>query len=79
MFKYTGIIVGMVVLSCGLSIVVVLMGKNFAKITMYFLIVFTFFMNVVLIFITFTIGSIGIGITLCVFLLVHAIILYCLW
>jgi hypothetical protein len=79
MAKFTAPIIGMMGLSIGLSVIVIVMGKSFPEGTMYFLIAFTFLTYIVLIILGFTINVLAIGITFSVLFVVHGIILCCLW
>jgi hypothetical protein len=79
MAKHIGPIIGMMALSCGLSILLIVLGKAFPKQTMYFLIAFTFVAYIIVIILGFVMGNTGLGITFCVIMAIHAIILYCLW
>jgi hypothetical protein len=79
MAKFTAPIVGMMALSIGLSVIVIVIGKSFPQPTMYFLIAFTFLTYIVLIIVGFAMNVLALGITFSVLFLVHGIVLYCLW
>lgn len=79
MAKMVGPIVGMMALSCSLSIITVIMGKLYPKPTMYFLMGFSFAIYLALIILGFVINSLGLAISFIVIALVQACMLYCFW
>lgn len=79
MAKLAGPIVGMLVLACGLSVLMIVLGKLFPKQTMYFLIGFTFIVYLALIILGFVVNSLAVAITFIVIALFTACMLYCFW
>lgn len=79
MAKLSGPIVGMLVLACGLSVLLIVLGKIFPKQTMYFLIGFTFLVYIALIILGFVLNSIALAISFIVVALITACMLYCFW
>lgn len=79
MAKLSAPIVGMLVLSCSLSVVTVVMAKLFPKPILYFLIGFTFAVELALIILGFVINSLALAISFIIIALFQACMLFCLW
>ena len=79
MAKLAGPIVGMLVLACGLSVLLIVLGKTFPRQTMYFLIGFTFLVYIALIILGFVINNFGLAISFIIIALLTACMLYCFW
>lgn len=77
--RVAGPIVGMLALSSILSFVTVLMAKSFPKVTMYFLIGFTFAVYAALIAVGFIFTIYALAIVFIIVLVINAIMLCCLW
>lgn len=79
MAKYAGYVVGMMVLSCCLSVLFVFLSKTFPKCVVYSMIVLTFLVYLGLIILGFVIGNTALGIVFIIVLLINALILWCYW
>ena len=79
MVKHVGPIIGMLILSNVLSVVFILLAKNFPRCLFYTMMVITFFIYLAIIIIGFVLKSYGLAFIFIVIFAINALILWCYW
>ena len=79
MVKHVGPIIGMLVLSNLLSVVFILLAKNFPKCLFYTMMVITFLIYLAIIIIGFVAKAYGLAVIFIIILAINALILCCYW